>query len=31
MIRSIKEIFLPKTGMQEKQFLQDPGYVYGVK
>ena len=27
MIGNIKEIFLPKTGMQEKQLLQDPGYV----
>ena len=27
MIRNIKEIFLPNTGMQEKQLLQDPGYV----
>ena len=25
MIGNIKEIFLPKTGMQEKQLLQDPG------
>ena len=31
MIGNIKEIFLPKTGMQEKQFLQDPGFVRGVK
>ena len=28
---SIKKIFPPKTGMREKQFLQDPGYVEGVK
>ena len=27
MIGNIKEIFLPKTGMQEKQLLQDPGYA----
>ena len=27
MIGNIKEIFLPKTGMREKQLLQDPGYV----
>ena len=25
MIENIKEIFPPKTGMQEKQLLQDPG------
>ena len=25
MIENIKEIFLPKTGMREKQLLQDPG------
>ena len=31
MIENIKEIFLPKTGLQEKQVLQDPGYVEGVK
>ena len=31
MIGNIKEIFPPKTGMQEKQLLQDPGYVGGVK
>ena len=31
MIRTIKEIFPPKTGMREKQLLQDPGYVEGVK
>ena len=31
MMGNIKEIFLPKTGMQEKQLLQDPGYVEGVK
>ena len=27
MIGNIKEIFPPKTGMREKQLLQDPGYV----
>ena len=31
MIGNIKEIFLPKTGLREKQLLQDPGYVEGVK
>ena len=31
MIGNIKEIFPPKTGMQEKQLLQDPGYVEGAK
>ena len=31
MIGNIKEIFPPKTGMLEKQLLQDPGYVGGVK
>ena len=31
MIGNIKEIFLPKTGLEEKQVLQDPGYVEGVK
>ena len=31
MIGNIKEIFLPKTGVWEKQLLQDPGYVKGVK
>ena len=31
MIGNIKEILVPKTGMQEKQLLQDPGYVGGVK
>ena len=30
-IGNIKEIFLPKTGMREKQLLQDPGYVKGVE
>ena len=27
MIKNIKEIFPPKTGMQEKQLLQDLGYI----
>ena len=31
MIGNIKEIFLPKTGLREKQVLQDPGYVEGVE
>ena len=31
MIGNIKEIFPPKTGMQEKQLLQDPGYVRVVR
>ena len=31
MIGNIKEIFLPKTGLREKQVLQDPGYVKGVE
>ena len=31
MIGNIKEIFLPKTGLQEKQVLQDPEYVGGVE
>ena len=31
MIGNIKETFLPKTGMQRKQVLQDPGYVEGVE
>ena len=31
MIGNIKEIFPPKTGLQEKQVLQDPGYVEGVE
>ena len=31
MIGNIKEIFRPKTGLREKQVLQDPGYVKGVK
>ena len=31
MIGNIKEIFPSKTGMREKQLLQDPGYVQGVE
>ena len=31
MIGNIKEIFPQKTGMREKQLLQDPGYVEGVE
>ena len=31
MIENIKEIFLPKTGMWEKQLLKDPEYVEGVE
>ena len=31
MIGNIKEIFLPETGLREKQVLQDPGYVKGVE
>ena len=31
MIRNIKETFPPKTGLREKQLLQDPGYVEDVK
>ena len=31
MIGNIKKTFLPKTGMQEKQTLQDPGYVKGIE
>ena len=30
MIGNIKETFPPKTGLQEKQLLQDPGYVKDV-
>ena len=30
MIENIKRKFLPKTGMREKQLLQDPGYVNSV-
>ena len=31
MTGNIKEIFPPKTGLREKQVLQDPGYVEGVE
>ena len=31
MIGNIKEIFPLKTGLREKQVLQDPGYVEGVE
>ena len=31
MIRNIKETFPPKTGLLEKQLLQDPGYVEDVE
>ena len=31
MIGNIKRTFLPKTGLQEKQHLQDPGYVKDVE
>ena len=31
MIGNIKEIFPPKTGLREKQLLQDPGYVEDVR
>ena len=31
MIGNIKRTFPPKTGTQEKQLLQDPGYVEGVE
>ena len=31
MSGNIKETFPPKTGMQEKQLLQDPGYVGVVR
>ena len=30
MIGNIKKTFPPKTGMREKQLLQDPGYVKDV-
>ena len=30
MIGNIKETFPPKTGLREKQLLQDPGYVEDV-
>ena len=31
MIGNIKRTFLPKTGLREKQLLQDPGYVKDVR
>ena len=31
MIGNIKRTFLSKTGLQEKQVLQDPGYVKDVR
>ena len=31
MIGNIKRKFPPETGLREKQVLQDPGYVRGVK
>ena len=31
MIGNIKVTFSPKTGLQEKQLLQDPGYVEDVR
>ena len=31
MIRNIKKTFPPKTGLREKQLLQDPGYVEDVE
>ena len=31
MTRSIKETFLPKSGMWKCNFLQDLGYVKGVE
>ena len=31
MIGNIKRIFSPKTGLREKQLLQDPGYVEDVR
>ena len=31
MIGNIKETFPPKTGLREKQLLQDPGYVEDVR
>ena len=30
MIGNIKKTFPPKTGLREKQLLQDPGYVEDV-
>ena len=31
MIGNINETFPPKTGLREKQLLQDPGYVEDVR
>ena len=31
MIGNIKKLFLPKTGIWKKQFLQDPGYAEDIK
>ena len=31
MIGNIKKTFLPKTGLREKQLLQDPGYVKDIR
>ena len=31
MIGNIKRTFPPKTGLREKQLLQDPGYVEDVE
>ena len=31
MVRNMKETFPPKTGLQEKQVLQDPGHVEDVR
>ena len=31
MIGNIKKLFPPRTGMQKKQVLQDPGYVRGAE
>ena len=30
MIENIKKTFPPKTGLREKQLLQDPGYVEDI-
>ena len=30
MVRNMKETFLPKTGMQKKKILQDPGHVEDI-
>ena len=31
MIGNIKKTFPPKTGLREKQLLQDPGYVKDIE